>query len=116
MSFHYEQNSLFGEGVELARLAQTVGTPCFVYSAAKILEQWDAYEAAFRGRKHQIYYAVKANDNLSILNLLKGAGAGYDIVSIGELNRVLAIHCEMEKVVFSGVGKTQAEIEDAVRR
>ena len=116
MSFYYEQNNLFGERVDLGRLAKTVGTPCFVYSTAKILEQWEAYETAFRGRKHLVCYAVKANDNLSLLTLLKESGAGYDIVSVGELNRVLAIGGEMGKVVFSGVGKTQAEIEEAVCR
>ncbi|HLW77400.1 MAG TPA: diaminopimelate decarboxylase [Bryobacteraceae bacterium] len=98
----------------LEEIAQRVGTPCYVYEAAKILDNFRAYDAALEGVPHLVCYAVKANSNLSILRLLAGAGAGFDIVSGGELFRVLKAGGDARKIVFSGVGKTATEIEDAL--
>ena len=98
----------------LEEIAQRVGTPRYVYEAAKILDNFRAYDAALEGVPHLVCYAVKANSNLSILRLLAGAGAGFDIVSGGELFRVLKAGGDARKIVFSGVGKTATEIEDAL--
>ena len=98
----------------MAEIAARVGTPCYVYSAATILENFRAYDATFGDQPHTICYAMKANSNLAILRLLAQAGAGFDIVSGGELFRVLKAGGDPAKVVFSGVGKTAAEIDDAL--
>jgi diaminopimelate decarboxylase len=102
------------EDVPLADIAAQYGTPVYVYSQRTITENFLAYARALAGRPHQICYAMKANSNLSILKLLAGLGAGFDIVSGGELARVLAIKADPKKVVFSGVGKSHAEIETAL--
>lgn len=112
--YAYSNGSLHLDGVDLARIAADVGTPCYVYSQAYIATQWHAYAAAFGERDHHICFAVKANSNLSILRLLSELGAGFDIVSVGELERVLTAGARPTDVVFSGVGKTHAEIERAV--
>ena len=111
---YYDQGRLTVDGVDLQAIAASVGTPTFVYSQAAIAERWRAYDGAFGGRKHQICYAVKANDNLSILKRLGELGAAFDIVSGGELSRVLAVDAEPGAIVFSGVGKTRAEIDTAI--
>jgi diaminopimelate decarboxylase len=102
------------DGVDLAAIAQRAGTPCYVYSAAEILENYAAYNDAFGDLPHTVCYAVKANSNLALLRLLARAGAGFDIVSGGELYRVLRAGGEASKVVFSGVGKTAEEIDAAL--
>jgi diaminopimelate decarboxylase len=112
--FVYRDRALFCEGVSLAEIAQRAETPCYVYSAAAILENYRAYDAAFGHAPHTVCYSVKSNGNLAVLRLLAGAGAGFDIVSGGELYRVLAAGGDPSKVVFSGVGKTAAEIEQAL--
>jgi diaminopimelate decarboxylase len=112
--FHYREHALYCEGVPLAEVAARVGTPCYVYSATNILENFRAYDESFGDLPHTICYAVKANGNLSILRLLAQAGAGFDIVSGGELFRVLKAGGDPSKVVFSGVGKTAAEIDEAL--
>src|ERR1051326_2016487 len=110
----YRDRTLTCDGVALADIAAQTGTPCYVYSAATILENYRAYEGALQGAPHTICYAMKANGNLAILRLLAEAGAGFDIVSGGELFRVLKAGGDPAKGVFSGVGKTAAEIDDAL--
>lgn len=114
MSFHYRNGSLHGEQVSLEEIATKAGTPCYVYSAEAILSRFRAYDAAFGETPHTVCYAVKANGNLAILQLLAREGAGFDIVSGGELYRVLQAGGDPAKVVFSGVGKKREEIEYAL--
>ena len=113
--FQYNGGSLFCEGVDLEAIARAAGTPCYVYSAQSILDAYRAYDAAFGDVPHMVCYAVKANSTLAVLSLLARAGCGFDIVSGGELFRVLRAGGEPSRVVFSGVGKTPGEIELALR-
>jgi len=113
-AFAYGEHALYCEGVALAEIAARVGTPCYVYSAATILANFRAYDQSFEDMPHSVCYAVKANGNLALLRLLAQAGAGFDIVSGGELFRVLKAGGDAAKVVFSGVGKTASEIDDAL--
>jgi len=110
----YQNNALCIEGQPLAALAQTHGTPLFVYSKASMLEALAAYQRGFAGRKVQICYAMKANSSLGVLQVFARAGCGFDIVSGGELARVLAAGATAAKVIFSGVGKTRAEMRHAL--
>lgn len=112
--FAYRNRRLCAEGVDLEAVAQQVGTPCYVYSRAAIEERFRAFDSAFAGRDHLVCYAVKANSNLAVLNVLARLGAGFDIVSGGELARVLAAGGDPRKIVFSGVGKTEAEMRQAL--
>jgi diaminopimelate decarboxylase len=112
--FAYSQNDLYCDGTPLADIAAAAGTPAYVYSASSILEAYRAYDASFGDLAHAVCYAVKANSNLAVLALLAKAGAGFDIVSGGELYRVLQAGGDPAKVVFSGVGKTAAEVEYAL--
>jgi len=112
--FYYAEHALYCEGVALAEIAARAGTPCYVYSAATVLANFRAYDQTFGAMPHTICYAVKANGNLALLRLLAEAGAGFDIVSGGELFRVLQAGGDPAKVVFSGVGKTAAEIDEAL--
>lgn len=112
--FSYYNNELYAEDVAVARIAEQVGTPCYIYSKAKIVHQWKAYDEAFSGRDHLVCYAVKANSSLAILHLLSQLGSGFDIVSIGELERVLRAGGDAGRVVFSGVGKTAEEMRRAL--
>ncbi|MEQ8496432.1 MAG: diaminopimelate decarboxylase [Gammaproteobacteria bacterium] len=114
MQCQYVNGVLAVDGVPLEDVAARFGTPCFVYSRAAIEARFRAYDAAFGTRAHRVCYAVKANDNLSIVRVLERLGAGFDIVSGGELERVLATGAAASDVVFSGVGKTAAEIARAV--
>ena len=102
------------EGVALERIAGEVGTPCFVYSRAAIEQAWREYDRALAGIPHQVCYAVKANSNLAVIDVLARLGAGFDIVSGGELERVLAAQVPADRIVFSGVGKSDAEIAAAL--
>jgi len=111
---NYDNRALTMDGVELSGIAAKTGTPCYVYAAAEILANYRAYDVAFGDLPHTICYAVKAAANLSILRLLAGAGAGFDIVSGGELFRVLKAGGDPGKVVFSGVGKTAGEVDAAL--
>ncbi len=104
------------EGASLADIAAQFGTPCYVYSEQAIRDNYLAYDHALAGRDHQICYAMKANSNLSILKLLASLGAGFDIVSGGELQRVLLAGGDASKVVFSGVGKSRAELALALEK
>ncbi len=112
--FQYREDQLYVEDVPLARIAQEFGTPCYVYSATALADGYRELAEALKGREHLICYAVKANSNLAILNLFARMGAGFDIVSGGELQRVLAAGGDAGKVVFSGVGKTAAEMRLAL--
>lgn len=114
-AFSYKSDSLHGEGLPLSRIADEVGTPCYVYSRTMIESSWRAYDRAFEGHDHLVCYAVKANANLAILNLLARLGSGFDIVSGGELERVLCAGGDASRVVFSGVGKTEAEMRRALQ-
>jgi diaminopimelate decarboxylase len=112
--FSYSQNDLYCEQVALADLAHRVGTPAYVYSGQSILANYRAYDEGFADLPHSVCYAVKANSSLAVLALLAKAGAGFDIVSGGELFRVLQAGGDPSKVVFSGVGKTAEEVEYAL--
>jgi diaminopimelate decarboxylase len=112
--FSYSNNDLYCEQVALADVAAKVGTPAYVYSSQSILANYSAYDVAFGALPHTVCYAVKANSSLGVLALLAKAGAGFDIVSGGELARVLAAGGDVSRVVFSGVGKTAAELEYAL--
>ncbi len=112
--FHYSGADLYCEDVPLADIAARVGTPAYVYSSKIVLDNYSAYHEAFADLPHTVCYAVKANSSLAILALLAKAGAGFDIVSGGELFRVLEAGGDPSKVVFSGVGKTADEVEYAL--
>ncbi len=114
-SFSYRQGSLYCGNTRLSDVADEVGTPCYLYSAQDIISKFNAYAAGLEGQRHRVCYAVKANSNLAILGLLARAGAGFDIVSGGELFRVLKAGGDASAVVFSGVGKTADEIDYALR-
>jgi len=113
-TFTYRGDRLYAEGVALSEIADKFGTPCYVYSRAHVEAQWRAFDQAFGARDHLVCYAVKANSNLGLLNVLARLGSGFDIVSVGELERVLAADGDPGKVVFSGVGKGVHEIERAL--
>ncbi len=112
--FKYRDDTLHVEKVSLTDIAQRFGTPCYVYSRAALTDAYRQFAEALQGREHLICYAVKANPNLAILNLFAKLGAGFDIVSGGELQRVLAAGGAANKVVFSGVGKSEAEMRLAL--
>lgn len=113
--FAYRRRSLYCDGVPLAELAKQYGTPLYVYSQQHVLERLAMFEAAFSAVPHTICYAVKANSSLAILKLLAGAGAGFDIVSGGELERLgKAAKAAVGRTVFAGVGKLTAEIDAAL--
>ena len=114
MRYQYHDGRLHVDGTDLAEVASAVGTPCYVYSRAAIESRWAAYTAGFGARTHRICYSVKANGNLSIIKLLSQLGSGFDIVSGGELERVLAAGAKARDVVFSGVGKSRGEIARAI--
>ncbi len=112
--FNYHDGHLCAEDVPLADIAAQHGTPTYVYSRATLERHWRAFDNALAGRPHLICYAVKANSTLAILNLFARLGSGFDIVSGGELERVLKAGGEPGKIVFSGVGKTAAEMRRAL--
>lgn len=112
--FAYREDELFVENVRLRDLAAAHGTPLFVYSRAAMLSALAAYQRGFAGRHAQICYAMKANSSLGVLQVFARAGCGFDIVSGGELSRVLAAGGEAAKIIFSGVGKTRAEMRQAL--
>ena len=113
-AFNYRDGELFAEGVALSAIAERFGTPTYVYSRAHIEAQYRAFADALSGMPHLVCFAVKANSNLGVLNVLARMGAGFDIVSRGELERVLAAGGQAEKIVFSGVGKTRDDMRRAL--
>jgi diaminopimelate decarboxylase len=112
--FAYRGTHLYIEDVRLSDLARVHGTPLYVYSKASMRSALAAYQRGFAGRNVQICYAMKANSSLGVLQVFAQAGCGFDIVSGGELQRVLAVGAAADKVIFSGVGKTRAEMRDAL--
>ncbi|EKF9455728.1 diaminopimelate decarboxylase [Vibrio cholerae] len=114
--FNYQEDGqLWAEQVPLADLANQYGTPLYIYSRATLERHWHAFDKSVGDYPHLICYAVKANSNLGVLNTLARLGSGFDIVSVGELERVLAAGGDPSKVVFSGVGKTEAEMKRALQ-
>ena len=113
-AFNYRDGELFAEGVALSAIAQRFGTPTYVYSRAHIEAQYRSFTDALDGVPHLVCYAVKANSNLGVLNVLARLGAGFDIVSRGELERVLAAGGQADKIVFSGVGKSREDMRRAL--
>jgi diaminopimelate decarboxylase len=111
----YRAGRLFVEDRDAGDLAKAHGTPLYVYSRAGMLSALGSYQRALHGRPHLLCYAMKANSNLAVLQTLKAAGCGFDIVSGGELERVLAVGADPQTIVFSGVGKTEAEMERALQ-
>jgi diaminopimelate decarboxylase len=112
--FPYRHGEQFAEDVALATIAERYGTPTYVYSRAALTEHFLAYQHALADCAHLVCYAVKANSNIAVLNVLAKLGAGFDIVSVGELERVLAAGGDPDKIIFSGVGKQSTEMERAL--
>jgi diaminopimelate decarboxylase len=118
--FNYKNGLLHAEGVSLAEIAEQYGTPCYVYSRNEIESRWAAFDSALASvtasHQHLVCYAVKANSNLAVLNLLARLGSGFDIVSAGELQRVIKAGGDPAKIVFSGVGKKMDEMQFALEQ
>jgi len=112
--FNYCHGRLSAEQVDLSEIVAQYGTPCYVYSKATLERHFRAFDAAFGQQPHLVCYSVKANSNLAVLNLLARLGAGFDIVSGGELARVLRAGGNPQKILFSGVGKSYAEMQWAL--
>ena len=112
--FQYKNEQLYVEDLPVKQLAEEFGTPLYIYSRATLERHWHAFDSALGKHPHLICYAVKANSNIGILNVMAKLGSGFDIVSQGELERVLAADGEASKVVFSGVAKSRAEIMRAL--
>lgn len=113
--FNYRNDELFAEDVSVADIVYKYGSPCYIYSRATLEKHWNAFDQAFGDHPHLICYAVKANSNIAILNLLARLGSGFDIVSLGELKRVIQAGGDPKKIVFSGVGKREDEILAALK-
>jgi diaminopimelate decarboxylase len=113
--FNYRNNELFAEDFPVQDIVYKYGSPCYIYSRATLERHWNAFEQAFGDHPHLICYAVKANSNIALLNLLARLGSGFDIVSLGELQRVIAAGGDAGKIVFSGVGKREDEILAALK-
>jgi diaminopimelate decarboxylase len=113
-SFNYQENQLFAERCSVREITEHFGTPCYLYSRATLERHWQAFDRAFDSHPHLICYAVKASSNIAILNILARLGSGFDIVSIGEMERVIAAGGDPKKIVFSGVGKREDEIRAAL--
>ncbi len=113
--FRFRRDVLHAEGVSLERIAERVGTPTYVYSEATLRRHWEVVSRAFAGRPTLLCYSVKANSNLALLSRFARWGAGFDVVSGGELARVLRVGGAPSRTVFAGVGKTRAELEQALR-
>lgn len=113
--FNYKKNKLFAEDIAVDAIVAEHGSPCYIYSRATFEKHWSAFDQAFGKHPHLICYAVKANSNIAILNILARLGSGFDIVSLGELERVLAAGGDPKKIVFSGVGKREDEIIAALK-
>ena len=113
--FNYRNNELYAEDVAVQDIVYHYGSPCYIYSRATLERHWQAFDRAFGAHPHLICYAVKANSNIALLNVLARLGSGFDIVSLGELERVLAAGGDAGKIVFSGVGKREDEILAALK-
>lgn len=115
MSFSYKDQTLHIESVAITDLVAAYGSPLYVYSRSDIEQNWRGFDQAFGHHPHLICYSVKANSNLAVLNTLAAIGSGFDVLSIGELERVIAAGGDLQKTVFSGVGKSYAEIEKVLQ-
>jgi len=115
-SFRFVDNKLFCEGVSLAALAKKFGTPLYVYSQHTLEDHFQKLDTALAPLDHLICFAMKANSNLSVMRVLANRGSGFDVVSAGELQRVIAAGGDPKKCVFAGVAKSEAEIEFALRK
>jgi len=113
-AFNFKDNTLHAEHVALNQIAENFGTPCYVYSKSALTKAFERFDAGFKGENHLVCFAVKSNPSLAILNLFAKLGAGFDIVSGGELARVIAAGGDPSKIVFSGVGKTADEMRAAL--
>ncbi|MGR9085875.1 MAG: diaminopimelate decarboxylase [Gammaproteobacteria bacterium] len=113
--FNYRNDELYAEDISVQDIVYQYGSPCYIYSRATLERHWHAFDRAFGGHRHLICYAVKANSNIALLNLLARLGSGFDIVSLGELKRVLVAGGDPGKIVFSGVGKREDEILAALK-
>jgi diaminopimelate decarboxylase len=113
--FNYRENELFAEDIAVQDIVNKYGSPCYIYSRATLERHWHAFDKTFKEHPHLICYAVKANSNIGLLNLLARLGSGFDIVSLGELERVIAAGGDPKKVVFSGIGKREDEILAALK-
>ena len=114
--FNYRDKTLFAEDVAVKDIVAAVGSPCYIYSRATLERHWKAFDESLAGYEHLICYAVKANSNIAVLNLFARMGSGFDIVSKGELQRVIKAGGDTAKVVFSGVGKSADEIRFALKQ
>src|SRR5262245_47818434 len=112
----YRGSELFIEDVSLKSIAEEFGTPSYVYSRSAIEKNWHTFDEAFSGIPHRICYAVKVNSNIAILNLLTKINSGFDVVSLGEIQRIIAAGGDTRKIVFSGVGKNRTEIRYAIEK
>ena len=110
MTIEYKNNDSFIDGISLKKIAGDFGTPCFIYSHNDLVKNFSEIKNVFASEKRKVFYSVKANSNLSILKVLLELGAGFDIVSVGELERVIKIGAQPEKIIYSGVGKSEEEI------
>lgn len=113
-AFYYQDNQLWVEQVAVTTILREYGTPCYIYAKSNLKQRWDAFKEALGDYPHQLCYAVKANANLSVLGYLASLGAGFDIVSVGELERVLAAKGDANRIIFSGVAKQEHEIVRAL--
>ncbi len=113
--FNYQNQQLFAEDVAVTDIVKQYGTPCYIYSRATLERHWRAFDNAFATHPHLICYSVKANSNIAVLNILARLGSGFDIVSVGELERVLTAGGDPQKIVFSGIGKREDEIQTALK-
>ncbi len=113
--FTYQQGELYAEQVSVKSIVERWGTPCYIYSRATLERHWHVFDDALRKHPHMICYAVKANSNLALLNVLTKLGSGFDVVSGGELTRALKAGADPQKIIFSGVGKSHAEIRQALQ-
>src|SRR5215475_4022118 len=114
--FHYRGNKLYCEGVAIESLAKKFGTPLYVYSQGTLTDHFQKLDRALAPLDHLVCFAMKSNSNLAVLRVLANLGSGFDIVSAGELQRVIAAGGDPRKCVFAGVGKTEPEIEFALRQ
>src|SRR6185312_12546316 len=105
MAFTYLHNELYAENISVTETVQRYGTPCYIYSRRMLEQQWQSFDKALANYPHRICYAVKANSNLALLNLLARLGSGFDIVSGGELARVIAAGGKADQTIFACVGK-----------
>ena len=112
--FNYKNDELYAEDVAVADLAKEFSTPCYIYSRATLERHWHAFDDAFGNQPHLVCYAVKANSNIGILSLFAKLGSGFDVVSLGEMERVLRAGGDPAKIVFSGVGKKSSEMQRAL--